>query len=92
MRMALSLVAAVALAGCSGDSFVFPPHIEEANKVCAVNGGVRYIKNAERARELESCGSKCARPTGFMLYEGEAHCNNGAMFKMEFTRPMERSK
>jgi hypothetical protein len=84
MRSALILAVALALSGCgNGETRAYSQLINAANQVCQVNGGVSYISYPDWEKEIVSCGYRCSRATGFVIYSGNAHCRNGAMFSIQ---------
>ena len=78
----LLILPVLLLSACGSESVVTASHIEFAQFMCANNGGLKSIRNAEVVEDFEICGYKCSRKTGKLEYKADLLCNNGASFKM----------
>ena len=84
-KLASSLIIVMALAACGANyNQTREQHIAKAEELCKVNGGLTYIENADASNELQSCGLRCMKTTGLVVYSGRAQCNNGASFSFSF--------
>lgn len=71
----------IVLTGCSKDG-VTTVHIQQAQELCANNGDVKSITNADYWGDSESCGYRCTKATGKTVYRADVSCNNGSKFSM----------
>lgn len=83
MKKFALLVMLMSLLGCS-DGKVRAIHIRWATDQCASNDGLKYIAKADTSALSPFCGNNDEKCVQRYVYEAEVHCNNGAVFDMEY--------
>lgn len=71
--LALALVVII-LSGCSNDYYVTPRHMEDAERVCANNDGLKFIVSNHQGTELRD-----GNQTTF-IFSVNGECHNGVKF------------
>lgn len=79
------LIFCLLLIGCSNNdnANISTSTINIAFEKCAINGGLKLLKNIKSHAEFNECGYKCKQESGYLLESLQANCNNKAYFIIE---------
>lgn len=85
VRLAAIAAALLSLLGCA-KRVTTAEHIEWAQAACSGHGGLHYIDDASVDDERESCGTRCSRKTGRVVFDATVMCSDWKSFHMRETR------